>query len=70
VEAREQVVGARQREEVGHLLRADLVDLEADVALERRDPAVLLEPVRVAAASMSPTGLNPVATPVSASRRA
>jgi hypothetical protein len=40
------------------------------VALERRDPSVLVQPVRVGRASISPTGLKPVDTPVSASSRA
>ena len=47
VEAREQVVGARQREELGHLARADLVDLEAQVPLEGGHPAVLVEAVGI-----------------------
>ena len=47
VEAREEVVGAGQREELGHLPRADLLDLEPVDALEGRDPAVLLQAVGV-----------------------
>ena len=47
VEAGQQVVGLRPREQVAHLARGDLVDLEAEVPLERRDPAVLLQPVGV-----------------------
>ncbi len=44
VEAGEQVVGARPREQVGHLPRRDLVDLQPLEPLEGGDPAVLLEP--------------------------
>ena len=47
VEAGEQVVGAGQREELGHLARPDLVDLEAELPLEGGDPAVLVEPVGI-----------------------
>ena len=43
----EQVVGLGPREQVSHLGRRDLVDLQAEVALERSDAAVLLEPVGV-----------------------
>ena len=47
VEAGQQVVGLRPGEEVGHLLRPDLLDLEPEVALEGGDPAVLVQPVGV-----------------------
>ena len=59
VEAGEQVVGLRPREEVGHLPRRDLVDLEPEVALERRDPAVLVQPVGVGRRLDQPDRLEP-----------
>ncbi len=47
VEAGEQVVGLRPGEQVCHLPRRDLLDLEPEVPLERGDPAVLLQAIRV-----------------------
>ena len=47
VEAGQQVVGLRPGEQRVHLGGGDLVDLQAEVALERGDPAVLLQPVGV-----------------------
>ena len=47
VEASEQVVGARWREEVGHLARRDLVHLGAAESVEGRDAAILLEPTLI-----------------------
>ena len=43
VEAGQQVVGLRPGEQVGHLPRRDLLDLQPEVPLERGDPAVLLQ---------------------------
>ena len=47
VKAGEHVVDARQREEVGHLARRDLVYVDAAVPVEGRDAAVLLESIGV-----------------------
>ncbi len=47
VEPREQVVGPGERKQVGDLRRRDLVDVDAEQAVERGDPAVLLEAVGV-----------------------
>ena len=58
VEAREEVVGAGQREEVGHLPRPDLLDLEPVDALEGRDAAVLLQAVGVGGRLDEPDGLE------------
>ena len=59
VEAGQQVVGRRPGEEVGHLLRPDLLDLEPEVALERRDSPVLVEPVGIGRRLDQPDGLEP-----------
>ena len=59
VEAGEQVVGARPGEQLGHLARPDLLDLEPEVALERRHPAVLVEPVGVGRRLDQPHRLEP-----------
>ena len=45
VEPGQHVVGARQREQLGHLLGGDLVHVDTAVAVEGADPAVLLQPV-------------------------
>ena len=58
VEAGEEVVGAGQREEVGHLAGADLLDLETVQPLEGGDPAVLLEAVGVGRGLDEPDGLE------------
>ncbi len=47
VEAGEDVVGAREREQLLHDAGADLVDVDAAVAVERRDAAVLLQAIGV-----------------------
>ncbi len=47
IEAGEQVIGPRQREQVGDLLRRDLVDIDAAEPVEGRHAAVLLQPVPV-----------------------
>ena len=47
VEAGEDVVGAGEREHLGDLGGRDLLHVDAAVAVERRDPPVLLEPIRV-----------------------
>ncbi len=47
VEAGEDVVGAGEGEEPGDLRTGDLLHLDAAVAIEGGDPAVLLEPVRL-----------------------
>ena len=63
VEAGEQVVGAGQREQLGHLARADLLDLEAEVPLEGGDPAVLVEPVGIGRGLDQPDPLEPGGDP-------
>ena len=63
VEAGEQVVGPRPGEQVGHLARADLLDLEAEVPLEGRDPAVLVQPVGVGRRLDQPDPLEPGGDP-------
>ena len=45
IETSEEVIGLGQREQVGHLPRAYLVDLQAQAALEGRNAAILLQPV-------------------------
>ena len=47
VEPREQVVGPREGEQLGHLTGADLLDLQPEVALEGGHAAVLLEAVGI-----------------------
>ena len=47
VEAGQDVVDPREREEPSDLVGRDLFDVVAEVPVERRDPAVLLEAVRV-----------------------
>jgi hypothetical protein len=59
IEAREQVVGLGQRELLGDLARADLVDLQALSALERGDPAVFVQSARVGGGLDEPDRLEP-----------
>ncbi len=58
VEAGEQVVGAGEGEELEHLPRADLLDLQPEVALEGRHAAILLEAVGVGCGLDEPDGLE------------
>ena len=46
VEPGEHVVGTRQRKQIGYLFGRDLVHVDTAVAIERADPAVLLQPIR------------------------
>ena len=46
VEPGEHIIGTRQREQVSYLSGRDLVHVDAAVAVERADPAVLLQPIR------------------------
>ena len=48
VEPGEQVVDLRERKQILDLTRRDLVDVDAAVAIERRDAAILLEPIAIA----------------------
>ena len=47
VEAREDVVGARQRKELADFSRRDLVHIDPAITVERGHPSVLLQPVLV-----------------------